>query len=143
MNTEKGYTLVELSLVIAIFGAITLILIPSFASMANSKEVESFFEQLQDDLYYAQATALSRGKPILLDFRTSSSLYQIRVDNQTILQRSYPTHFKVEKGSMETTIRFNANGNIRNPGTMFVNTQKGKYKLTFQLGKGRFHVSKL
>ncbi|MFA8437664.1 competence type IV pilus minor pilin ComGD [Pueribacillus sp. YX66] len=143
MANEKGYTLFELIIVITILGIVILIAIPSFTPISEAHEVEHFFEQLEDDLYFTQVTALSRGKPVLLDFRTSSSLYQVRMDNKVIVQRNYPEHFTVEKGSMNTTIEFNLNGNIRNPGTIFVDTNNGKYKLTFQLGKGRFDVTKL
>lgn len=143
MNNAKGYTLLELIIVIMMLSIIILIVVPSFTSISEAHEVEHFLEQLQNDLYFAQATALSRGKPVMLDFQPSRSRYQVRMSNQAILSRDYPTHFTVEKGSMDTRVEFNANGNIRFIGTMFIETQRGKYKLTFQLGKGRFDVTKL
>lgn len=143
MTNEKGYTLFELIIVIAILGMIVLIAVPSFTPISEANEVEHFFEQLQDDLYFTQALALSRGKTILLDFRHSTSRYQIRDGITIILARDYSNEFTIEKGSMNTTIEFNLNGNIRNPGTIFVDTKGERYKLTFQLGKGRFDVTKL
>lgn len=141
-KNESGYTLFELIIVISILGIILLIAIPSYHSISQANEIEQFFEQLQEDLYYTQMTAISRGKPIMLLFVTSSQ-YQIRISNQAILKREFPSDISVEKGTLETKIEFNSNGNIRKPGTIFIKTPKGKYKLTFQLGKGRFEVAKL
>lgn len=143
IKQEKGYTLFELIIVITILGLLLLIAVPSYHSISKTNEIEHFFQQLQEDLYLTQMTAISRGKLIMLDFRTTSKQYQIRMDNTAILSRHYSKQISVENGTLETKIEFNPNGNIRKPGTIFVNTSKGKYKLTFQLGKGRFYVTKL
>lgn len=142
MNSEKGYTLFELIIVIAILGAFTFIVIPSFIPVSDSHEVDHFLEQLQEDIYLTQAMALSRGKPAYLNFTASRHYYRVFLDGERMLQRDYPTSILVEKGSLETRIDFNPNGNIRKIGTMIVRTKKGRYTLTFQLGKGRFDVSK-
>lgn len=141
-KNESGYTLFELIIVISILSIILLIAIPSYHSVWQTNEIEHFLEQFQEDIYYTQMTAISRGKPIMLIFGTSSQ-YQILISNKAILKREYPSHISVEKGTLETKIEFNSNGNIRKPGTIFINTEKGKYKLTFQLGKGRFEIAKM
>jgi len=142
-KNESGYTLFELIIVISILSVILLIAVPSYHSLSKTNEIEHFFEQLQEDIYYTQMTAISRGKPIMLDFITTLSQYRILASNQTIVKRDYPHDIIVEKGTLETKIEFNPNGNIRKAGTIFIKTANGKYKLTFQLGKGRFEIAKM
>src|SRR5690606_32893460 len=106
IKTESGYTLFELITVISILAIILLIAIPSYHSLSRTNEIDHFFEQLQEDIYYTQMTAISRGYPIMLIFVTTSSQYQIRINNQAIAKRSYPNHITVEKGTLETRIEF-------------------------------------
>lgn len=140
---QSGYTLFELIIVISLFSIILLIVIPSYHSLSQKHKTDHFFEQLQEDIYYTQMIALSRGKPMMLDFITTLSQYRILVHNQTIVKREYPHDIIVERGTLETKIEFNPNGNIRKAGTIFIKTDKGKYKMTFQLGKGRFEIAKM
>ncbi len=140
---EEGYSLFELMIVITIIGCMLLIILPSFTPISQSNEVDHFLKQLEEDLYLTQTMALSRGAPMYLDITYSRHYYRIYMGSSRILQRNYSDNMLVEGGTTETTIHFNPNGNIRNPGTLYISTNKGRYKLTFQLGKGRFDVTKL
>mgnify|MGYP001260925171 CR=1 FL=1 len=143
-HRNAGYTLVELMIVLIILSTATAITIVSYSSLADGKTVDHFFEQLEDDLYNAQMLALSKGKTISIHFKPE--LHRYTVDGsvgERFLERHYDESIRITKGSTGYRIYFNANGNIRNPGTLIIDTKKGKYVLTFQIGKGRFYVRPL
>ncbi|PWA13339.1 hypothetical protein DCC39_00120 [Pueribacillus theae] len=141
-NHQQGYTLIELAIVLTIFSIIALIVIPSFSALSETKSIDHFIAQLEEDIYFAQASALSQGKKVCVEPRNSS--YQIRGNNDEILLvRNHSPDIKIEKGTLNLQLCFIQNGNVPNFGTWIVRTKKESYKLTFYIGKGRFHVSKL
>ena len=143
-NNQQGYTLIELAIVITIFSIIALVLVPSFASLSETKSIDHFIAQLEEDIYFAQASALSQGRKICIHLQPQNSLYKITGDSsETLVERKYSKDFKIEKGTLNLQLCFTSNGNVPNFGTWIVRTKKESYKLTFYIGKGRFNVSKL
>lgn len=141
LQTEKGYTLIELAIVLLILSSLTGLVVVSFSSLAETKTIDHFIDQLKGDLYYTHMLALSRGKTMSILFRPDSHSYQvIGNDDEIFLERYHSPKIKIVKGSADYRIYFKPNGNIRNPGTIRIETTKGTYSLVFQLGKGRFYV---
>lgn len=150
INRQSGYTLVEMMVVVTVFTLMTAIVLISFRPLSEAKTADNFIEQVQDDLYYAQSLAVSRRETVRFQFHPDDYYYRIKSgsvleDDYVKLKRHYSEAIKVTKGSgsLGLEVSFNRNGNVGQAGTILFDTKKGKYKLVFNVGEGRFYVEKL
>lgn len=144
-NNEKGFTLIESLLVLSILTIITGIAFLQLKPLHDSRKIDFFFEQLQDDLLYCQQYAISHSEQVKVVFNEVESKYHIRGGsrNYIILDRQYDPSVQIDYSTLGTTLYFNSNGNIQKAGTIRVKYKDTTYKITFLLGKGRFYVSKV
>lgn len=77
-KNERGYTLIEI--VIVLFVVMTLIAIVTQFSLkvAEAKEIERFFSQIQLDLHYLQTYSMQHKDYIFMKFESSSQRYSIK-----------------------------------------------------------------
>lgn len=71
MNT-KGFTLIELMVVIAIVGIIAGLSIPAFTSSIMQGRVKTVAYEVYQDVYLAKTEAIKRNTPAYVDFNMSS-----------------------------------------------------------------------
>ncbi|RBW70578.1 competence type IV pilus minor pilin ComGD [Bacillus taeanensis] len=141
---NKGYTLIEMMIVLLILSSVTAIVVSSFQTAYSAKQTSHFLEQLQDDLYYTQAVAISRGETTSLTIYPENHEYVVYGKNKKLLiRRTFPSHIVFKGGTLGYKVVYLANGNVQKPGTLFINTNFASYKVVVQLGKGRFYVAKL
>jgi competence protein ComGD len=144
-DEEGGYSLVEMMVVLFIVGMISaatfLILKPAY----EHKEIEAFFNELQKDILYAQAYAMSHNSHVYVRFDLDKSTYWVEAQGprQALLRRSYSEKIKMEQLTLTFPIKFYPNGNNPEPGKFYVYFKEDIYAVTFNLGKGRFNVKKL
>ena len=67
----RGFTLVELMVVVAITAIVLSLAAPSFTSFLAKKRVESVMSELSTDLQYARSEAVSRNAAVRITFDTS------------------------------------------------------------------------
>ncbi|MCH1624915.1 competence type IV pilus minor pilin ComGD [Fredinandcohnia quinoae] len=144
-HNEKGFTLIESLLVLSILTIITSIVILQLKPLHDSRKIDFFLEQLQDDIFYSQQYAISHSEQVNVIFNENDHNYHIRSGkrNVIILDREYDESIQIDYATLGTTLTFNANGNIRKSGTIRVKYKDAIYKITFLLGKGRFYVAKM
>ena len=63
-NTQTGFTLLELMVVLAIVAILAAIAAPSFQNMREQRLVESRFTTLLRDVQFAKSEAIARGKTV-------------------------------------------------------------------------------
>ncbi len=142
---EDGFTLVE---VLIVLGCLTLML--TIVNTITWKMFETygqkvFLNQLEKDIYYAQAYAIENKTHVTLRFSTGQNEYSAySYTNHTILtiQKADSLRFK-KVGNV--TVTYTSSGNIEGPTTIHLTDKSGKtiYKLVFQLGRGRFYISEV
>ncbi|SDH49992.1 competence protein ComGD [Alteribacillus persepolensis] len=140
---NKGYTLIEMLVVLLIVTVAISIPLLSFQSYSDQREIDYFLDTLAEDLQYAQQYAYARQKYVYVT--TTENHYYIRdthLNVDPLKQRKIPKGITFEGTLALHDVAYNANGNIRKPGTVLINTPKANYKLVFQLGKGRFYIEK-
>jgi type IV fimbrial biogenesis protein FimT len=69
---RRGFTLIELAIVLVIFGILMQLAIPSFRSWLANGRVRTVAESLQNDLRQAQAEAVRRNRQVALVLTDSS-----------------------------------------------------------------------
>ncbi|MGJ7921351.1 competence type IV pilus minor pilin ComGD [Neobacillus sp. LXY-4] len=141
---EKGFTLTETLLVFSIF------LVISFASLFLLKpqyyylEKSVFFSQLKSDLFLAQQYAISHQTTITVNIMSERNYYYFRenINGPILLEREYSNEIKITEGTLPLYFQFLADGNISRFGSFFIRIGAETYRMTFQIGKGRFYVTK-
>jgi len=81
---EKGFTLVELMITVAIVGIIASLAVPSFSEMIERNRLKEAAEGLKSDLMFARTEAIKRSSNINMTVKKGSSwCYGIDIDNNT------------------------------------------------------------
>lgn len=144
-RNEDGFTLVE---VLMVLGCLTLMLTVVSTitfKMFETYEQKVFLNQLQKDIYYAQAYAFENKTYVTLRFATEQNEYSAYTyTNHKILSIQKAESIKFKKVG-NVTVTYTSSGNIEGPTTINLTDKNGKtiYKLVFQLGRGRFYISEI
>lgn len=142
MLDEAGYTLIEMLIVLLILSSVTAITVVSFQSLHEASEVDDFFEQLEKDLYTGQQYALTHREQVDVLFNRQGYTIKER-SGRVLADRSFPTDTYVTPGpNFDLAFHYKSNGHINKFGKLFFTVGKERYKLTFQIGKGRFAIEK-
>ncbi|WP_078545705.1 competence type IV pilus minor pilin ComGD [Litchfieldia alkalitelluris] len=143
--SNKGFTLIELLIVLSILFIITILPIIKLFPIYNNKVIDQFFVQLTNDILYTQEYAISRSETMRIYFDNNNSSYRVIVidGSQTILTRNYDKEIDINNFTLGNMLYFKSNGNINKAGTLQVKYRDQKYNVVFQLGRGRFYVTKL
>src|SRR5512144_1283130 len=69
---QRGYSVTELLVVIAMIGALSLVAVPSFMSMMNSNRMNTSIRMVASDLRAARGRAVSQGRPTKIALNTGT-----------------------------------------------------------------------
>jgi type IV fimbrial biogenesis protein FimT len=70
-SRQRGFTLIELIVTIAVAGVLLALVIPSFTDFFAKRRVEGMATELATDLQYARSEAVARNREALVTFGTS------------------------------------------------------------------------
>ena len=65
-SSRQGFTLTELSIVIAVIGILAAIAVPSFITWLNNSRLRAASQELQSDLQHAKSEAIKRNKHVVV-----------------------------------------------------------------------------
>ena len=74
MRTQRGFTLIELMVVVAVLAIIATLAAPSFRDFILMQRLKSINAQLVTDLQYARSEAATRGRLLRLNFTATSDM---------------------------------------------------------------------
>ncbi|WP_244658419.1 competence type IV pilus minor pilin ComGD [Priestia megaterium] len=140
---QKGFTLIEMLMVLFIVQVMMFSIIVAIRPLVEYYKITLFLRQLQSDTFYVQQTAMNRESPIKINFAPKGAEYIVSDSRAVLYKRAYDSTIQITFGSGNSTIQYNKNGNISQAKTIFISNQKFKYKVTFQIGRGRFYVDKM
>jgi competence protein ComGD len=142
-KSESGFTLVESLIVLTAFLVLTSVSLLLFKPHLDWADSESFFTELQADLYYGQQYAISHQREVTVNFMPDKNYYYIhdRVDAKLIVERYYSEGIKLTPGSLTYYFKFLPDGNVNKFGSLYVDIGKKQYRMTVLIGKGRFYVT--
>jgi len=142
LQNERGYTLIEMLIVLFVVMTLTAIVTKFSLKIAEAKEIERFFNQMQLDLQFIQTYSMQHNEYIFMHFESPSQRYSIKKDFYTTLYtRPFPQGVELLLSrSNILTISYNFKGNVMTPGTLYFKTPQGTKKVVISLGRGRSRV---
>ena len=143
---EDGFTLVEMVIVLGCLSLMLTIVNTVSSKMFDGYEQKAFLNQLQKDIYYAQAFAIENRTYVTFRFMTNQNDYTAyNYSNSHILTSTQKPESIRFKAVGNIVVSFTSAGNIEVPGTINLVDRNGKiiYKLVFQLGRGRFYIAEV
>ncbi len=142
-NNKTGFTLVEL--LIALF-VLQLILVIGYynAQKATDYSFTLWYEQFELDILYLQKHTMNTSTRYVLQFYPENNYYQIKPSpvRPAIIHRDLPPNWKVTVLTLGNPLSFAHTGQIRQPGTIKVETKDEIYFIYFPFGKGRSYYVK-
>lgn len=141
-KNECGFTLIEMLLVLLIVMCLTGIVTKVSMKMAEAKEIERFFAQLQLDIQFIQMYSMQQQQYVSMKFEAPTNRYIIKKDFYTTdYERPFPKGVEFLSGaSTFVTIMYKTNGNVSQSGTLYFNTPQGLRKVVITIGVGRVRV---
>lgn len=145
LKCNKGFTLLESLLVLMIVSIMSLVLIVNIQPVHDKKVTQTFFEQFEKDLLYAQQYAMTYQKRVFIAFDHEKHLYRIQLNTtgDDLVIRDLNKDFQFTFGTLPKRFSYTSNGAIDRSGTMLVKYKDKSYRVVFYLGRGRFYVEEL
>lgn len=138
MNKQKGFSLVELIIVLAIWLLILTLSVPLIAKDINKIKAMNHLNVFQSDVMYAQSLAMKAQNKIRIIFTSNS--YSIMENQKRLIHKTFPSNWSVEASLMKNVIDFDFTGRIQNPGTINIKTPHSQFSIVFPFGKARGYI---
>ncbi|MDP4085245.1 MAG: competence type IV pilus minor pilin ComGD [Bacillota bacterium] len=143
-NDEAGFTLIEALIVLSILFITSFIAVFTVKPQFDMTVTEEFISDLEADLFYAQAYAISHQREVTINILNTQFYYYIRdrSDLPLIVERNYSKNIQIQAGSLPLYFKFLPDGNVNKFGSLYISCHSKVYRLTVLLGKGRFYIVK-
>lgn len=110
---SKGFSLIELLIVIAILGVVSVVALPSFKTMIRGNQVSSGADSLYGVLLYARSEAASRGTHVTIEAPSADEWLSdvvVRTSSETLKEQ--PGIANLIGDGNASTIVYRPNGTI-------------------------------
>ena len=122
-------------IVLSIFMILVSLSLNLYPKYIQKMETTRFVKQFEEDLYYAQAYAISHEMNIYIYLNTNYYVIQSNLRG-VILRRENPKNTIFQRGTINSKVIFNNEGAPITSGTFDIQSEKEKYKVTIYIGKG-------
>lgn len=93
-NRESGFSMIELMVVIAVIGILSLLTIPNMIGWQDSSKLRSAVNHLRDDLQTARSWAIKQNAVVITQFTADG--YTITVQGgQVLIRRELPAGVRI------------------------------------------------
>jgi competence protein ComGD len=101
-----------------------------------------FFSQLKSDLFFAQQHSIARQEDVTVHILPDKHYYYIRsrFNGPILIERHYSENIQIWEGTLKLYFQYALDGNIKNFGSFYIKIDSHVYRMTIQIGKGRFYV---
>jgi prepilin-type N-terminal cleavage/methylation domain-containing protein len=82
-RTERGYTLMEILVVVAIIGTLTMVTVPNFISFYRSNQLKSALRQFGTDVRSARAKAVTTSSIVRITFNEAKTPGTYSIEQST------------------------------------------------------------
>lgn len=141
-SDEKGFTIIEMLLVLSIVMVVSSSVILLSASKLEEMEEERFYKQLHLDIQRIQAISIGENKYTYIYFINNRRSYQARSANIILFEKELPRNMHLADESTIKTISFHPNGNLNNFGNLLFETERGEKRITLYIGRGVINYEK-
>ena len=124
MRDERGFTLIEMLLVLMIFSIITIIAMSFSYRYVKINQYEHAIEQLKLTLHVAQLTAQQENESVYVYIIEGNNIVLTTAFKEYGLSWKMPEGMNVYFSQNNGVIRFNSNGNISEIGRLEIKTPK-------------------
>lgn len=148
MTKKKGYTLIELIVVLALFSILLIISIPNISLLISYREYNEI-KNFEKDLKYSRAKALVENTPVEFKIDVPNNKYKIIQKNKIIKEYNFKNGVKLnyitisssKQTSGESSIVFKTTGAPSTAGTINFSTKNyGIYNVTIEVATGRINI---
>ncbi|KGX85030.1 hypothetical protein N783_15410 [Pontibacillus marinus BH030004 = DSM 16465] len=143
LHNSKGFTLVEMLVVLFIWSVFIGIMITLSPSLFHKQKEEAFMEQFQADVLWVQQQTMTTRTHYSIIFLPEEKTYRILKNRFFIVEtRTLPNDWEVSFSytSLDRHIRFDVSGSILESGSIQFLTPTKKFKVVFPVGKARYYV---
>lgn len=140
---EAGFTFPEMLVVLLVVSVMTALAFPGFGPVKDAVAKNMLINQLERDLYFAQADAIARQTNVYIKFYQPNNTYTIYESRQNafLAKRKLPDDVKMlSNGSTLSSCMIGPDGNVSQFGTLYFQAGGNKIKLVTYIGSGRFYV---
>jgi len=81
MGNSKGFTMMELFIVIVIFGIVAAMAVPNFLGWVSSYNLKAAADELYSSMQFARINAVKQNQEWALVFDTAGGMYYVCSDN--------------------------------------------------------------
>lgn len=115
MTRVKGFTLIELMVVVALIAIIATVAVPSFTDFIRKNEVQAKADEITRLLQFARSQAVSSRSPVIVKQNTASSRWSvISRDAETRVLDYVPAKVSFSSDMSNNQLSFNAYGAASN-----------------------------
>ncbi|MFC2948182.1 competence type IV pilus minor pilin ComGD [Virgibacillus sediminis] len=137
MEINKGFTLLELLIVLSVISIVLLISVPISSAMLEQQREKDFLETFEHDVLYIQHLASSTMDSVRITFQSDN--YAVYYESKKVAVRKYPPGISITPGPFRY-LSFTRTGSVRQAGQIFISTPGNNYAAVFPPGKGRYHL---
>lgn len=145
---RQGYTLLEMLIVLAVLGMISLVVLPLYPTTSVKQEIKQVFRQFEEDYFYVQQKAIAESKVHRLVVNSLHGYYyveEMEAPVKRLFIRHLPEYMTIKKlTGKDNDLVLGAHGHIQKAGTIsFTYQLEGKLhsrNYVFQIHTGRFRV---